>query len=180
MKKKWNTDRILSFTAIFLSLLSLFFFIYEINLTRKHNRLSVMPRLHFDSSFSVQDSIQQYTYLLENRGLGPAIIDSIAIVYQGKHYPGSFGHFLQRFYPDLQHRSMVTTSLQRGNTMIANSGITLLQVVPATYNDPNFLAFYEKISRSEELYLEVFYKSIYGEKWKLCSQDSCTEPVLVK
>ncbi|MBT8310320.1 MAG: hypothetical protein HKO72_01275, partial [Flavobacteriaceae bacterium] len=73
MKKKfWNSERVVSFSAMFISLLTLFIFIKQTNIIERQSRLSALPYLMVETSNNSEDN----TFEIEivNHGVGPAII----------------------------------------------------------------------------------------------------------
>jgi hypothetical protein len=56
--------------------------VYQAFATRRHNRLSVRPRLTMRSS-RISGPEARFTYTIVNNGLGPAIIDSCTVTFKG-------------------------------------------------------------------------------------------------
>jgi len=70
-----------------LALCALFLTIYQSLLTRKHNRLSVKPKLSSFTDFQRPfNSTIIYSVKVVNRGLGPAYINRFRIIYEDKEY----------------------------------------------------------------------------------------------
>ena len=77
MKKKfWNSDKILSLSAMFISLCTLIVFIYQTELIRVEQHKSVYPYLSLSNGGSGNIN---YRYILENKGIGPAVLTSIKV-----------------------------------------------------------------------------------------------------
>ncbi len=75
---------ILTVVAIVISFIALGFTIREGRLSQKHNRLSVKPVLGF--SLLTSAAYSRYSLILENYGLGPALIKSYKFLVDGKSF----------------------------------------------------------------------------------------------
>jgi hypothetical protein len=74
--KKIKSDNRLSFSAIFISICTLMLFLYQTNLIRKQQFMSVYPHLSLQNEGSFTNN---YKYILKNDGIGPAIIKSVQV-----------------------------------------------------------------------------------------------------
>ena len=75
-KTNWSaSDIVVSFSAMAIALASIIISIWQGIEMRRHNRLSVRPRLEI--VYRVDD--QWFGYILINNGLGPAVISSKTI-----------------------------------------------------------------------------------------------------
>lgn len=73
-------DRIPAIASGLIALCALGVSLYQVYLSRLHNRLSEMPHL----ALHVEQSLGQYKIQLRNDGIGPAIITSASIMNRGK------------------------------------------------------------------------------------------------
>lgn len=173
--KKLNTERILGVSAMIISILTLIIFIYQTNIMREQSKLSVKPRLDFTTNFDQKDSIVIIKEVIENKGLGPAIIDSIYFNYKGDLYPVDIETFLKKQLPKLLEIGYLPqhATLGKGTTISQNEEKTIF-----TYHIP--------MSKVEDLYaylgmsseddnpfpIEVIYTSIYEDEfWKMDNND---------
>ena len=83
-KIKWNSERILSLSAMSISFITLIIFIYQTNLMNKQNYLSILPYLQVSTSNNSEGN--SYLLSIQNYGVGPAIIESVKMQYQGQEY----------------------------------------------------------------------------------------------
>lgn len=171
---KFNTDRILGLSAMMISLLTLIIFIYQTNLMRTQSRLSVTPRLSFQTNQKHTDSVIIYSVAITNKGLGPAIVESIKILHEDRDYDLDFPEFFTQAYPDIGKYGELL------NNMTMGKGSTLAP------GESNILyTFSTRLSRAEELLqylnvkndempfrIEVVYSSIYKEQWRVRDDDS--------
>ncbi len=75
--------------SVVISICALLLTMYQAWATRKHNRLSVQPRLSTQSQIErdvTEERIIRVIATLSNSGLGPAIIKSFEILVNGKPY----------------------------------------------------------------------------------------------
>lgn len=100
MKKFWNADKIVSISAMVISLGTLVVISYQTALInnqtemlRKEQRIAVMPYLGFAIS---QPSENRVELRISNSGLGPAFIKEAKVEYQEKEYVDN----LMSFYID--------------------------------------------------------------------------------
>lgn len=122
--------------TLFIACLGLFVTLYNSFSSRRHNRLSVMPHLIFDSMFdsSYRDGHHTYTLKVKNVGLGPAIIDSyvISLDQVGNLGPHSVFEELLRMVnkhtPAKGRAHCVAGYLEEGNAIDKGSEKILIQV----------------------------------------------------
>ena len=72
VKINWNSERILSLSAMSISFITLIIFIYQTNLMSKQNYLSILPYLQLSTSNDIEKNT--YTLSIQNYGVGHAII----------------------------------------------------------------------------------------------------------
>ena len=179
-KSKIKTDRIIAFSAMSISLMTLVIFIYQTNLIREQNRLSVTPRLSFNEQELQNDTTTLISFEMRNNGLGPAIVDSIAIIFHGERYKADYRAFFRTHTPELYQFIRIP------NTVLTSAG----EAVPAGESLQMFIAsvpraYREMLEKSREngelkdFDVEVFYSSIYQQQWKirLKSPTSVPQPV---
>ncbi|MBL4561633.1 MAG: hypothetical protein JKX79_11690 [Labilibaculum sp.] len=162
--KSMNNDTILS---CFIAMLALIFTIYQGYLTRKHNRLSVKPILSFESKQSLNDN--RYTCSVGNRGLGPALIDSISLYYK-KELIGCLND--SEVWDKLEKKLNIDR--------IDLEGISYTGRFPIKIDEDKILvALYyslnrdkeEQINKFSQIEFQINYKSVYMEKFKTSFQD---------
>ena len=80
--KFWNSDKIVSISAILISLATMAIYLYQTHLIKKQQNASVMPYIRIMYSFDND----RFEVLVLNEGLGPAFIDEVNTYYMGKKY----------------------------------------------------------------------------------------------
>ena len=169
-KIKWNSDKILGISAMSISFITLVIFIYQTNLMSKQNYLSILPYL----SISTSDNSANNTFAitLDNYGVGPAIIESATLSYQGKNedlsdYDNELLKYLRAKAPVLDSIKAISYStIDKGIAIPAGEKYNILTI----YNSEKDYRLYKSILEEligKGLYFEIKYKSIQDEHWKI-------------
>ncbi|MDT0538957.1 hypothetical protein [Croceitalea sp. P059] len=174
--RKINSDRILGISAMAISVLTLAIFIYQTDIMRVQSKLSVKPRLDFTTNQGGNDSIIIFQQVIENKGLGPAIIDSIYFKYNDKIFSLDSEKLLSSQLPKLLDYGYLSqhATLGRGTTLTPEEERSIY-----TYNLPasklDSVLSYLNIGPDDDgpFEIEVIYTSIYeDEMWKVTSTNS--------
>ena len=165
MKKKfWTSDKLVGFTAMFISLLTLYIFVRQTNIMEEQSHLSVMPYLRLDTSDRMGEKI--YSIDLVNYGVGPALIEKSTIFYKEETHNMPLIDFLKENFRVMD--SIVPTnitSMEPGTAIRAGDKINLITVGgQKSYTD--FLMLLNQLLE-ENLNWEIQYKSIYDDRWKI-------------
>jgi hypothetical protein len=167
MKKKinWNTEKILSISAMLIGLMTLIVFIYQTNIQREQQYLSVLPHL---SIYHINVEKEGYALVIENNGIGPAFIERVQVYHNEKQYDLDLSQFF------FEHTNITDTIKN-----IEYSNIYLGQVIPPERKHK--LLKLKKREDGKKLYdilisndldFEVIYKSIYNESWRVSLKNS--------
>ena len=167
-KIKWNSDKVLSLSAMGISFITLVIFVYQTNLMSKQNYLSILPYLQV--AYSDDPSDNSYSLSLKNHGVGPAIIESVTMIYKGNRYDlqdfnDDLFTFLSSLEPELDSIvSTNTSTLDKGIALPANSTYLVFSV---SDSKEDYQLFTQKLQALEEggLRYEIIYRSIQNERW---------------
>lgn len=178
--KKLNTDRILGVSAMIISVLTLIIFIYQTNIMREQSKLSVKPRLDFTLNQSGNDSIVILQEVIENKGLGPAIIDSIYFIYKGTHHTINPEDFFENNLSKVLEFGYLSqhASFGKGTTLLPGEERAIFTYrIPVTKVDSLFgYLGIEDDDDDDPFPIEVIYTSIYeDEQWLANSEKN--EPI---
>jgi hypothetical protein len=108
-----TSDKILSIAAIFISICTLFVFLYQTNLIRKQ---------HYGTN------TENYKFILENKGIGPAIIKSIEVKTTNGELFKDINPYLNSRLQKTDTISFYHTDLSEGMLISANEKIELIKL----------------------------------------------------
>lgn len=169
---KWNSDKIVSLSAMSISILTLIIFIYQTNLMSKQNYLSILPYVQISTSNDKAN--KTFSLDIKNHGVGPAIIESVIIYYQGeKHdlrdYDNYLYNYLKSEMPVLDSVNFFSaSSLDRGIAIPANSNYNVFKIFESEKDYELLTSSLENLLK-KGLYYEITYRSIQDERWLIHS-----------
>ena len=171
--KKLNADRIVSVSAIIVSLGTLFIIVYQTNLTRKAQKASVMPYISVAMSFHGA----QQRIIVENTGLGPAVIKFIGVDTGDSLFAGDPYAFAQASLgsgiEDIQYS---TDIIMPGRLIPADKALFAFSHYTSEGNGDfikqNFKFPYH---RSGKHVIVIDYESVYGDQWRVKSDVNIPE-----
>ena len=160
-KKFWTSEKILSLSAIFMSACTLLVLIYQTNLMRQQQAMSVYPHLQLINNGT---GSSDFKYSLSNTGVGPALIKSVKINYQGKVYENmDLAIHLKRTISgdsiDFSHSNIIP-----GQLIPPNNTIHIAELNSGGSDSARKLYGF---IHDKDLEFEIVYASIYGNRWLL-------------
>jgi hypothetical protein len=175
MGKKYNADRIVSVSAIVVSLATLLMILYQTILTREEQHVSVMPSLRIGYGFSDTLDVINERIWLKNDGLGPAFIEKIIIIDSTGSYEEDFFSYFKRI--NRNRNSIRITRLPNGTIIPKNDGTILYSkysdssstVILSNYFEMPYEILRMPTSNPNKAVVEIYYKSVYGDRWKIRS-----------
>jgi len=176
-KKFWTSEKIVAFSAMFISVLTLYIFIRQTNLIETQNHLSTMPYLLFDASQNGEENI--FSIDLVNYGVGPVIIENMRIFYKGESYEMGTVEFFQKNIPEMERDSinvMNYSSIRQGIAIPANGRRNIVTIGGSEKNYRDFLKIFSKI-QGEGFNYQIKYKSIYNDHWQIESKSNIPEKI---
>ncbi|MEM6297958.1 MAG: hypothetical protein AAF740_04625 [Bacteroidota bacterium] len=153
-KLKFSFQNVGTLVALVISSLALFVSIYEANLLKDQQHAVVWPYVTVASNFNASG----FSFIAENNGTGPAIIESVEVKYDGQ----IFDNWLA-----LVKHIDLEASIDYGNTKVNRFNKTVLpanksvQLLHFSWNE-------ETRELAKSLYKTKFtvgYSSIMGEQW---------------
>ena len=165
-KKFLDVNRILAFTALFISILTFIIFVRQTNIMDQQSHLSVLPYLILEYNTSKPDTL--ITIDLVNQGVGPAIISRRAFQYKGKAYEMEFRDFLIENIPEMRDiRILSSATLEYGYAVPAGGKRELLAVGGDSTSYYKFQEIRGGLISGKEFNYDLRYESIYGDTWSL-------------
>lgn len=145
----------IAIAAIFLSLAGIIASIILLNITIRHNKLSVEPRITTDHILKYETNYLQV--ILTNKGLGSAIIKSFDIYYKGEGYK-NFKDILKKncikIKPDTQF-----AQFEKNYLISSNERMSLFKHICKDSNERESII---RLLRESRINME--YESMYGVK----------------
>lgn len=155
--KNWSSDRLLSITAIVVSLGTLFTIVFQTNLIRKQQYASVLPYVEIWPRITPTS----FKLMIMNNGVGPAFVEDVRIHYNDSIYQGDPRAFTARVIRKQEDVAYYYSTLKKGRLLPAGEIIELIGIE----NDSTSALKLYRWFGTDTVQLEVEYKSVYEEKW---------------
>ena len=170
MFRKLSTDRILGLTAMTVSLMTLIIFIYQTDLLRQQNHISVLPYLAISSTTNSANNTFEINVI--NHGVGPAIIESAEIIFEGSVY--NFEDYEDNMMDVLRAIDVRTDSLRNYSTSVLNPGIAIplneqRQVFGIIQSPDDFRLVTSMMQDllGRGLDYRIVYRSLLDDRWEI-------------
>lgn len=136
----------------------------------RQNYLSIMPYLSVRTTEDTAENI--YEFQLQNNGVGPAIIESVTMIYGDERhhlsdYENKFSNFIQSKAPALDSlKNYWSATIDKGMAIPANTEYIFLRV---NGSPDDFQLLKQELEHllSSGLDYEIIYKSIQDERWMI-------------
>lgn len=166
-KSAWNANRIVSISAICISLFTLFILIYQSRLlsrqfeqAQKQQYASVLPYLEIGPSFGYD----YFRVVLSNTGIGPAFIKEVFILYNDEKYEMDLFRFLEEYATPADSIGQYGySSLYPGRVIQPGSFHELIWSDASSFDAGKLRDFFT----TKDIVLVIEYASVYDERWIL-------------
>ena len=176
-KNFFDVNRLLAFTALFISMLTFIIFVRQTNIMDQQSRLSVLPYLILEYNTNEPDSL--VSIHLVNHGVGPAIISKRAFEYNSKTHEMDFRDFLTDQLPEMKDvRIISSATLESGFAIPAGGAREIISVGGETYSYNKFREIMAELVAREDFNYDIRFQSIYGDTWLL--KKGSTKPVSIE
>jgi hypothetical protein len=185
-RRRLDTDRIVSLTAMLVGLGSLFVILYQTALTRQAQQASVLPYLMF-----ALNANERGVYItVSNNGVGPARIEDVRVQYKGRDIVGDPYEFYTTLHPDSGFFDV--NKLAPGRMLPASTSIELVGMAGQGPRTQALLVdflrlfeiaevptrWYAGVARSpDRAVIVIIYSTVYGDRWRLRSDRLAPEPL---
>lgn len=180
----WTTDKIMSTSALFISVLSLVGLLYQSYLAREENKLiqmqqsaSVLPYLHQWYS-EYQDN---YRLIVGNKGVGPAFIKHVEITLDSTQKFDNTNDLFNEIFRSTEGFDTIPHNLSNlvtGFVLPANQDISII-VIEERQNITTF----KNVLNQRQIDFKIVYEDVYGTQWQLSNLNegngSTNVPVLL-
>ncbi len=169
-KLRWNSEKILGISAMSISFITLIIFVYQTNLMSKQNYLSILPYLQVSTSNNAAENT--FAISLLNHGVGPAIIESVTMIYNGKSadladHNNEILLYLISVKPSLDSiQNFNSSNIGKGIAIPANSVYSLLSIKESPKDYEIFANGLIELLQ-DGLQFEIVYRSIQNERWMI-------------
>lgn len=169
-------DFIVAASAIMIALISLGVSLRQNQLMDKQLAASVWPHLQYGTSNETDDGKPAIRFFIENAGVGPAVVHSMAVNYKGKPVRG-VREFIDACCKDLIESAGHTgfnTSTVRDRVLIAGHREELIELP----NSPTSQPYWERLNvERQKVEIRVCYCSVLGQCWMMDSTRTDDQPV---
>jgi hypothetical protein len=167
MMQEW--DDLVGLSSVVIALCALIFTVWAGWRTHVHNKLLVKPKLM--TWISSEQDQGYYSVEFRNNGLGPALVENYTIKVDGEIMHGEatepIENAVRLIFKDITYHCTVGI-LDTGYLLPANDkcGIFALK-----FSKPGDMTRKEFIEQFKRFQLDIFYKSLYGDKFTYSSKD---------
>lgn len=149
--KSLRPELTFSVLAVLISLLTLFVYIYQSNLMKTQQKMSVWPHLSFGPSAG-QD---YFRLILINKGVGPALVRDVKIKVNGLQLEG-----VEDIIPDSIDAPFSYSSIWPGQVIMAGEKLEVLAT-----EDVRVVNHLFNLMKKDQLAVEICYCSVYDDCW---------------
>ena len=175
-----NADRIVSISAIIVSLGTLFMIMYQTNLIREEQKASVMPSLFIGYGIQIENNEYEELIRVSNRGMGPAFLREVRIIDgEDVFETDPVGYLIEK---GLHNRRMATSinrllpgavipanqqlevygkKLDSASTVTLRGKFSFPVILKDLFNMPD----HQMDQSIDKVIIEIEYESIYGDRW---------------
>ena len=178
---KVNTDRLLSLSAMVVGVGSLAVILYQTHLMRQSQHASVLPYL----MIAVNSNEHGVFLNLRNAGIGPAVIERVHVLHEGREHGGDAYDFYLGVRPEQATQSLSVDKIIEGRLIAAGETIQMVGVpgVEGQVWLRELLGLFE-VAEVPRLWLRnlklpesgvnravliIDYASVFGDRWRVRS-----------
>lgn len=153
-KRAVSSEMMIAVFAIIISISTLIVYVYQSNLMKQQQKMSVWPHLTFGPSWGAD----YLNVVLINRGIGPAIVEDVDIKFDGQPLEGV--HQIIDMIPDSLKSTFNYSSISPGMVVMSGENIEMLRI-----REPDTVSYLMNAIFSNRISIEICYKSVYGDMW---------------
>ncbi|WP_057940305.1 hypothetical protein [Algoriphagus resistens] len=156
-KRKVNVSLLIGIAAIFLSASALLVSIIQTTILKEQQQASVWPYIQATFMFTKG----YYSFGIENKGVGPAIIKDLEYAYIGTNYDNTKKMYAALFGES--YSGVGFTETNKNYVIKSGEGIEMLSVNLPDSLINGIITLWE----SDAVNLIITYSDVYGNCWKL-------------
>jgi hypothetical protein len=170
LKKKFvlDSNKVMSISAILVSFMTFLVLIYQTSIIREQQLLSVFPYL---TVFNQGSQTSNYRFVMNNQGIGPAILEKIEINYKGSPtpYQDIVSFVLDHSTEVSELNSVLHSNIYPGRLVPAGEIFSIFEVEDSFEESVILRSEIDRLLE-EGMTWEITYSSVYGEKWVITEQ----------
>ncbi|WP_146043141.1 hypothetical protein [Pseudomonas protegens] len=160
-EKEW-TDYAFGISSILIAIIALCTSIYQSILSRNHNKITVRPHL----ATHVEQEEGLFKMEIRNDGVGPAIITSAKLLFEGIEVEGKGSQLIENALKKVPHCNIECVGFFTPVFVLPQGGTVEVATISHSKDIENLSEHLEQY-----LQLEIEYQSVYGEKSRLSTLD---------
>ena len=156
-KKKINVSLLLGISAVFLSASALIVSIIQTTILRDQQYATVWPYIQA----TAMNASGTYSYGIENKGVGPAIIKDLKYTYNGVNYDNTRKMYTALFGENYTGAGFTVTD--KNYVIKSGEGLEMFSVNRPDSLISDIIYRWER----EAVNLKIIYSDVYGNCWQL-------------
>jgi hypothetical protein len=168
-------DFIIASAAIIVSLASLWVALRADQTQEQLLKSSVWPYLSYGKSNATEAGVRQLVFEIDNEGVGPALVRSIAVSYNGHYYP-TF-RSLMKACCNIDHPKNVFTSTLHDRVIVAHDSVAFIIMPPGKLDAAEYQTILAQRSKIE---VKMCYCSVLGDCWFMDTSQGPGVPAAVR
>lgn len=163
--RAWDSNKVMSISAILVSFMTFLVLIYQTSIMREQQLLSVFPYL---TVFNQGSQTPNYRFVMNNQGIGPAVLEKIEISYQGKLTPyQDLVSFVLDHSPKVSAlENVLHSNIYPGRLVPAGEIFSIFEVKDSFEESVILRSELDRLLE-EGLTWKITYSSVYEEQWEI-------------
>jgi hypothetical protein len=150
-----STEMIVSLSVIFVSIATLFVYVYQARIMQSQLHASVWPYVEWGTT-----NYKKFEIIVQNKGIGPALVKNLQMKIDGKKISG-YAELLDSLFGKKRQKYFFITSYLNRRVLAAGEIVKPIQVEGSL-----FATKIDSALRKHNFELEICYCSIYNDCWK--------------
>ncbi|WP_422107947.1 hypothetical protein [Winogradskyella sp.] len=176
----WSTEKIMSTSALFISVISLIALLYQSYLAREDNKLtqkqqsaSVLPYLQFENIYNVR----AFSIHLVNKGVGPAFIKRVSFsINDSIQFDNSTSALLHLMKEKVSKGDSINYSgsmtITKNTVIQPSENIRVFEVSSKSNGDVSGVKNFKNHINKTPPSFSIVYEDVYGNQWELSNKEN--------
>jgi hypothetical protein len=168
-------DFIIAGAAIVVSVASLWVALQANQTQQQLLKASVWPYVTFDSSNATATGARQLVFEVRNQGVGPALVRSVAVSYNGRYFP-TFNSLMAACCK-LPHARNIYSSTMQNAVIVAHDFVPFIDMPP---NEFDVTEYNQIRPERTKIQIQMCYCSVLGDCWFFDTLHGPVQPAEVR